>query len=79
MRQMTFLTRMHWLTKAKCQFIIATHSPIIMAYPDASIFQLSDEGLAEVPYEETEHYFITRQFLNRREQMLRVLLDETVE
>jgi predicted ATPase len=79
MRQMTFLTRMHWLIKAKCQFIIATHSPIIMAYPDAKIIQLSADGLAEVAYEDTEHYFITKQFLNRREQMLKVLLDETVE
>ena len=41
MRQMTFLTRMHWLTKAKCQFIIATHSPILMAYPNAAIIQLT--------------------------------------
>jgi predicted ATPase len=79
MRQMTFLTRMHWLVKAKCQFIIATHSPIIMGYPDASIIQLTAEGLSEVGYEDTEHYFITRQFLNRREQMLKVLLDENVE
>jgi predicted ATPase len=79
MRQMTFITRMHWLVKARCQFIIATHSPIIMAYPDASIIQLTEDGLSEVQYEDTEHHFITRQFLNRREQMLKVLMDETVE
>jgi predicted ATPase len=79
MRQMTFITRMHWLVKAQCQFIIATHSPIIMAYPDASIIQLTADGLSEAAYEETEHYFITKQFLNHRERMLKVLMDETLE
>lgn len=62
-RQMSMLTRMHELINEGSQFIIATHSPIIMAYPDALIYQIRD-GFEQVRYEETEHYQITRSFLN---------------
>lgn len=56
------------------QLLIATHSPILMAYPDATIYQLSlESGIAPVVYEETEHYRITRDFLNDREGYFRHL------
>jgi predicted ATPase len=54
--------------------VIATHSPILLAYPKAWIYQFSDNGIARVNYEETEHYQITRDFLNRHERMLEILL-----
>ncbi len=65
---------MHDLVQRGAQFIIATHSPILMAYPDAAIFLLADT-VSRVPYRETEHFTVTRNFLNRTDQMLKHLLD----
>jgi predicted ATPase len=75
-RQLAFLTAMHELIEAESQFIIATHSPIIMAYPDALIYEFSESGVRTIRYHDTEHYRITRAFLNRPEQMLRELFKE---
>ncbi len=75
-RQLSFLSRLHELVEAKSQFVIATHSPIILGYPDALIYELSDKGVAEVAYEDLEHVQVTRNFLNRRETFLDVLLSE---
>lgn len=75
-RQMAMLSRLHELVKNDSQFIIATHSPIIMAYPNAQIFSLSVQGIASISYEETEHFLVAKDFLNNREKMLRVLLGE---
>ena len=59
------------------QFIIATHSPILMAYPNAIIYQLSAEGgISPIAYEDTEHVRVTRDFLNNREAYLRELFTE---
>jgi predicted ATPase len=73
--QLTFLAAMHDLVKRGSQFIIATHSPIIMAYPGAKLYLFSKAGIHETEYEETEHYKVTRAFLTRREQMLAELFD----
>jgi predicted ATPase len=73
-RQMTMLTRMHQLVEDGCQFLIATHSPILMAYPNADIYMMGNGPPYLVDYQETEHYQVTRQFLTRTEAMLRVLL-----
>ena len=67
------LVRMHDLIADYSQFIIATHSPILMAYPDAWIYQISASDIDRVAYEDTEHYQITRSFLNRPRQMLEEL------
>lgn len=75
-RQLSFLARMHALVRDGSQFIIATHSPIILGYPDAWIYQTSPHGLERVAYEDTDHYQVTRGFLNRRETYLDVLLAE---
>nr|WP_280956389.1 AAA family ATPase [Aestuariivirga litoralis] len=74
-RQMSMLVRMHELIAAESQFVIATHSPILMAYPDAWIYQLGARGLERVAYGETEHFAITRNFLNRHEEVMRQLLE----
>lgn len=73
-RQMAALVRLHDLVREGAQFIIATHSPILMAYPDAAIFGIGDQGLAPLRYEETEHYTVTRRFLTDTPGMLRRLL-----
>lgn len=75
-RQMALISRMHDLVKSGSQFIIATHSPILMAYPDAEIYQV-DQGFEKVSYEMTEHYQVTREFLNNREKLLKILMDES--
>ena len=72
-RQLSVLSRMHQLLDQDSQFIIATHSPILMAYPDAWIYQISDTGIERVEYEETEHYEVTRSFLSNPDRMLREL------
>ncbi len=74
-RQMTLLARMHSLVKGGSQFIIATHSPMLMAYPDAQILLL-DGGIRPVDYQQTEHYQITRRFLEAPERMLRILFED---
>ena len=75
-RQMSMITRMHQLALLGSQFIIATHSPIIMAYPDALIYEIRDEGFTKVKYQETEHYIVMKSFLNNPEKMLDILIKE---
>ena len=75
-RQLTLMAEIHALVRRESQFIIATHSPILMAMPGSVIFELSDRGISPVPYRETEHYQLTRSFLENPERMLRYLLDE---
>lgn len=72
-RQLAMLARMHELVQDNSQFIIATHSPILMAYPDAWIYRLTEDGLERTTWEETDHYVITSQFLNNPGRMLREL------
>lgn len=59
-RQLEFLSLLHEYVKRGGQFVIATHSPIIMAYPDARIYLLDGEGVREVAYQDTEHYLINK-------------------
>ncbi len=75
-RQMSLLSRVHELVTQKSQFIIATYSPIIMAYPNATIYHLGSDGITKVNYEDTEHYVVTKEFLNNPERMLRILLED---
>jgi len=72
-RQMSLISRMHELINMDSQFIIATHSPIIMAYPDACIYEIKD-SIKKVKYEETEHYQVMRAFINNKQGMLRELM-----
>jgi predicted ATPase len=75
-RQMSFLAAIHQLVRADSQFIIATHSPIILAYPNAWIYQFGDHPPRRTEYRETEHYLITREFLEHTDRMLEVLLTD---
>ncbi|MBX3711825.1 MAG: AAA family ATPase [Lysobacter sp.] len=73
-RQLAMLVRLHQLVQSRAQFLIATHSPILMAYPDACIYQIGDNGLQRIEYEQTEHYTVTKAFItNPRRQLDRLL------
>lgn len=72
-RQMSLLSRINDLVNKESQFIIATHSPIIMAYPDATIYEIGD-SIKKVKYVETEHYQIMRAFINHTDKMLKELM-----
>ncbi len=73
-RQLALLVRIHDLVASGSQFIIATHSPILMGSPDAEILMLTEAGIAPTAYEDTDHYLVTRRFLDDRDGMLRQLL-----
>ncbi|HMP04194.1 MAG TPA: AAA family ATPase [Gemmatales bacterium] len=73
-RQLQFLALFHDYVTRGCQFVIATHSPIIMAYPDACIYLLAGDGLRPVAYTETEHYQVTRGFLSNPKRSLQLLM-----
>jgi predicted ATPase len=75
-RQLVLLGHMRTLITQGAQFIIATHSPILMGYPGASILSFTSDGIAPIAFEDTEHFRITRDFLVRRESMLRELFRE---
>ncbi|MGM0851246.1 MAG: AAA family ATPase [Bacillota bacterium] len=76
LRQLSMLSRIHELVNDDSQFIIATHSPILMAYPSSSLIELTEEGLQKSSLEETSHYKIMKQFFNDRERMIYHLLKE---
>ncbi len=72
-RQLAALVRIHQLVENKSQFIIATHSPILLAYPSAKIVLFDETGSHETTYQQTEHYSITRDFLNNYPKRLEQL------
>lgn len=72
-RQLAFLIQLDELVKQKSQFIISTHSPIILAYPNAQIIQISENGFEEVTYKETNHYQTYKNFLDNPSLMLKRL------
>ncbi len=75
-RQMAMITLLHQLVSKGCQFIIATHSPILLSYPNSIRYEISENGLIEVAYEETETFLVSKNFLNKHETMLKYLLED---
>jgi predicted ATPase len=73
-RQLALLARIHQLVSSGSQLIISTHSPILMAYPRARILLLDVSGMREVQYEDTEHFSVTKAFLQDHRGMLRRIL-----
>lgn len=73
-RQLALLKRLHDLIEAKSQLIIATHSPILMAYPEAAIFQIETNGTNVISYEQTEHFKVAKAFLSNPRKYLDSLL-----
>lgn len=72
-RQLAFVSRMHELVKEDSQFIIATHSPIIMAYPEAIIYEINN-GINKKEYKNTEHYQVMKEFINNTDSMLNIIM-----
>lgn len=65
---------MRRLTHAGSQLILSTHSPILLAYPHSRIYQLGEDGIRPIAYEDAEAVRVTRAFLSRPEQTVRQLL-----
>jgi len=73
-RQLAALSAIHQLVQAESQFIIATHSPILLSYPNAKILLFDDAGVTEIAFEDTDHYAVTRDFLNNYPKRIEQLL-----
>lgn len=73
MKQLAFISMLKEMVKENAQFIIATHSPILMAIPDATIISFDQAPIREVGYNELEHVNLTKDFLNNPEGYLRHL------
>ena len=73
MRQLTFIAALKQMMRENSQFIIATHSPILLAFPDAQILQFSNGVIRRVQYNELEHVQLTKDFLNNPDSFLRHL------
>lgn len=76
LRQMSMLSRIHDLVGQNSQFIIATHSPIIMAYPHSKIIEFTKDGVKDTTLEETDHYRLMKQFFEDKNRMLFHLLND---
>ena len=75
-RQLTLLIEISRLSKQGAQFIIASHSPILLGIPDAQILLFDDGVIHACEYEDTESYQVTEMFINNREYFLGRLLRE---
>lgn len=75
-RQMTLLMYIHTAVMQGAQFIIATHSPILLAYPDAEILSFDDGNIHPVSYEETDSYQITKLFVDNRDYIIKKLFED---
>jgi predicted ATPase len=71
---LALIARMHDLVEDGSQFVVATHSPILLGFPGATIYRLDDDGIEAVPYDETDAVRLTREFLAAPERFLRYLL-----
>jgi len=79
-RQLSFLKILHDLTlQGKAQFLIATHSPMLITFPGAEIYRFETDRIAKTNYPETEQYQLTRDFLNQPERFYRYLLSDESE
>ncbi|WP_152498712.1 AAA family ATPase [Alicyclobacillus acidoterrestris] len=76
-RQLALLRILHdHEMSGRSQFIIATHSPILLGYPGATLMSFDSGSIEPISYRETPHYIITKQFLNAPDNMLRELFKD---
>jgi predicted ATPase len=75
-RQLALLVRIQDLVRGGSQFVMATHSPLLLAFPGATILSLDGGAIEAVPYEQTEHFQVTRRFLMDHQRALAELLEE---
>lgn len=76
MRLMRLMYLMQELVKKNSQFIISTHSPILMTFPGAEVLEITADGINSVDYKDTEHYMVTKRFMDAPEKILESLLGE---
>ena len=74
--QLTLMARMHELIEGGSQFVVSTHSSILLGYPGARIYVLTEDGIEERAYRETDQYELTRSFLDDRDRFLHYLFAE---
>ena len=74
MRLMELICYIKKIVDNNSQFIISTHSPILMTFPDAEVIEITQEEIKSVNYKETEHFLITKRFMDSPEQMIKYLL-----
>ena len=72
--QLALIRRIHELVQQHSQFVVATHSPILLGYPDATILELGDDGVRRLDYDATQQVELTRAFLDDPQRFLRHLL-----
>ena len=72
--QLALIRRIHELVQQHSQFVVATHSPILLGYPDATILELGEAGIRQLEYDETQQVELTRSFLEDPQRFLRHLL-----
>ena len=75
-RQLTLLLEIYRLAQAHAQFILVTHSPILLGLPGAELLSLDGNALRPIAYTDTESYQVTRMFIEQREALLKKLLEE---
>ena len=76
-RILAFMSVIHQLEQSgRAQFLIATHSPMLICYPEATIYQFNDHGVSETTYEKTEHYILSKSFLDNPKLFLHHLLKD---
>lgn len=76
-RQLLLLTEIYRLAKNNSQFIIATHSPMLLSFPESDIYVLSEDAIKLTAYEDTEHYQLTRRFLDNPKRMFDILFQDS--
>jgi len=75
-RILAFMSIIHSLEQSnRAQFLIATHSPMLICYPGATIYQMDEQGIRETSYQETEHFTLTKNFLDNPHLYLRHLME----
>ena len=75
-RQLALMRRMQEVAEGGGQFVVATHSPILLAFPDARIYECSEHGIDQVAYEDTPAFYLTKSFLEDPKPFLRALFDD---
>ena len=75
-RQLTLLLHLHQMAKSGSQFIIATHSPILLGLPEAVILNFGEDGIRPVVWQDTESYRLTKLFLERRDRLLEQMFED---
>ena len=76
MRLMRLMVCMQELVKKNSQFIISTHSPILMTFPNAEVLEITEEGINSVNYKDTEHFIVTKRFMDAPEKIIESLLGD---